>query len=436
MRRRLQICMALMLLLISLTACGQQAQPSNDTEQDNSQSSAAQGQTQKPNSDEPHIPTTYEQSYKSGSNQDWEYDLYDSGAVITGYIGDETVTELYIPGELEGKPVVYIEGRTRLEQLEHVVCPDSLIGIGGYIFEYCKNLNWVELNEGLEIIKSGAFTNCKSLEYIELPESLKSIGEFTFSDTGLYDIVIPANVTEMQQYGFSGCEQLTSITFLNQPISIPEYFFHNCTSLYYVNGLENVTGIETGAFNRCESLENIDLPNIVTINDRAFSNCKSLYYIDFPDSLSCIEECAFEYCTSLYNVYFPSGMTEIEESTFFKCEGLMDVYIPGNIKKIGQAAFGGCNNLWSITLEDGVETIGQNAFTGCSEYAEVYLPASVKSVYDTMPYGVTIYYDGDADALIANGSPTGDRHDYTILPMPDMSMNPEDFYMDGEEGVW
>lgn len=60
MRRRLQICMALMLLLISLTACGQQAQPSNDTEQDNLQSSAAQGQTQKPNSDEPYIPTTYE----------------------------------------------------------------------------------------------------------------------------------------------------------------------------------------------------------------------------------------------------------------------------------------------------------------------------------------------------------------------------------------
>lgn len=270
---------------------------------------------------------------------------------------------MYIPGELEGKPVVYIEGRTHLEQLEHVVCPDSLIGIGGYIFEYCKNLNWVELNEGLEIIKSGAFTNCKSLEYIELPESLKSIGEFTFSDTELYDIVIPANVTEMQQYGFSGCEQLTSITFLNQPISIPEYFFHNCTSLYYVNGLENVTEIETGAFNRCESLENIDLPNIVT---------------------------------------------------FFKCEGLMDVYIPGNIKKIGQVAFGGCNNLWSITLEDGVETIGQNAFTGCSEYAEVYLPASVKSVYDTMPYGVTIYYDGDADALnckwIANRRSTRLHH--------------------------
>ena len=122
-------------------------------------------------------------------------------------------------------------------------------------------------------------------------------------------------------------------------------------------------------------------------------------------------------------------MTEIAENTFFKCEGLMDVYIPGHIKKIGKAAFGGCNNLWSISIEYGVETIGQNAFTSCSEYAEVYLPASVKSVYEAMPYGVTIYYDGDADALLANGSPTGTLHDYTILPMPDMSMEPENFYI-------
>ena len=115
MRRRLQICMALMLLFISLTACGQQAQPLSSTKQEESRSSSAQGQTQEPNSDEPHIPATYERSYKSGSNQDWEYDLYDFGAVITKYIGDETVTELYIPGELEGKPVVYIEGKYSLQ---------------------------------------------------------------------------------------------------------------------------------------------------------------------------------------------------------------------------------------------------------------------------------------------------------------------------------
>ena len=59
------------------------------------------------------------------------------------------------------------------EQYTRIVLPQSLITIGEYAFECCKNIVSVEIPEGVKEIGEYAFLECSSLVKIVLPKSCK-----------------------------------------------------------------------------------------------------------------------------------------------------------------------------------------------------------------------------------------------------------------------
>ena len=58
--------------------------------------------------------------------------------------------------------------------------PSTLTEVGDSVFENCKSLRKVVLNEGLTKIGSAAFFNCKSLESVALPSTLNETGYHAF----------------------------------------------------------------------------------------------------------------------------------------------------------------------------------------------------------------------------------------------------------------
>ena len=87
-----------------------------------------------------------------------------------------------------------------------------------------------------------------------------------------------------------------------------------------------VTEIENRAFTECISLEEVVLPkNLESIREHAFSGCTALsrvYFADsdiaaedgkfiFPNTLTSLELCAFERCNSLKSVIIPESITVI-----------------------------------------------------------------------------------------------------------------------------
>jgi len=180
----------------------------------------------------------------------------------------------------------------------------------------------------------------------------------------------------------------------------------------------SVVAIGEGAFNGCDNLTSIIIPNTVTsINYKAFYGCGRITSIIIPNSVTYIGSFAFGNCISLSTVFMPSSVTTIDGSAFYKCENLTslhitdlaswcnitfvtsksnplyyarhlylngeevnDLIIPYNVYGIGNYAFGYFSGLTSVTISDNVTNIGDCAFSGCKGLTSVVISNSVTTI--------------------------------------------------------
>ncbi len=151
-----------------------------------------------------------------------------------------------------------------------------------------------------------------------------------------------------------------------------------------------VVGIGDNAFQYCENLSGVTIPDSVTsIGEDAFYDCENLTSITIPDSVTSIGEDAFRYCTSLTSVTIGNSVTSIGEDTFYGCENLTSITIPDSVTSIGDWAFYYCSSLTSITIPDSVTSIGDSAFSYCSSLTSITIPDSVTSIDDSAFYYCT-----------------------------------------------
>ena len=169
-------------------------------------------------------------------------------------------------------------------------------------------------------IYNGAFHNCTSLINIIIPESVTSIGRYAFSYcTSLTSIAIPAGVMSIGNDAFTNCGGLTSITVA---ASNPNYtgdggiLYNKAKTLLIkappagINGTvtipAGVTEIGTYAFSGCSNLASINIPASVTFIDRhAFSYCHSLTSITIPASVATIGYSTFYGWTNTQTINVP-----------------------------------------------------------------------------------------------------------------------------------
>jgi hypothetical protein len=71
---------------------------------------------------------------------------------------------------------------------------------------------------GVTNIGDYAFSGCKDLTSILIPNSVASIGDYAFSGCGLNSIIVPNSVTSIGDHAFSDCNSLNTIV-LNHPFS-------------------------------------------------------------------------------------------------------------------------------------------------------------------------------------------------------------------------
>ena len=198
--------------------------------------------------------------------------------------------------------------------------------------------------------------------YYEIISGTTNVGVVRPGTTSTYynyvsgNVVIPAtvtyngttySVTELRSiynfigYGaFESCDSLTSVTIPNSVTSIGEFTFLLCRGLTSVTIGSSVTSIGIGAFSQCRGLTSVTIPNsVAAIGSSAFSGCASLTSVTIPNSLTAIGYSVFSGCASLTSVTIPNSVTSIGQNAFSNCTGLTSVTIPNSVTSIGQDAF-------------------------------------------------------------------------------------------------
>ena len=293
MKRRILICMAVMLL--SLLMCGN---------------------------------LWAESSGSCGDNITWTLDDDDNLTLTgSGQMADynetyerpwsDNVKTVKFAGDITGIGSSAFRGCSSLESIE---IPNSVTSIGYAAFEYCSRLKKVYITD--------LSAWCRITFNFYLANPLSYGGALYLNGKEVKDLVIPDDVTKIGKRAFSGCSSLSSVTIPNSVTSIGNSAFDGCSSLTSVTIGNSVKSIGNSAFNGCSSLSSVSIGNSVTeIDNYAFDGCSSLTSVTIGNSVKSIGNSAFWNCSSLASVSIGNSVTSIGYAAFFNCNSLKKITV-------------------------------------------------------------------------------------------------------------
>jgi BspA type Leucine rich repeat region (6 copies) len=183
------------------------------------------------------------------------------------------------------------------QNLRSVTIPNSVTSIGNNAFEDCFSLANVTIGSGVITIGADAFDYCQSLTNIAIPDSVTSIGDGAFEDCfSLTNVTIGSGVTSMGESPFEYCGNLAAINvdmgntfyssldgvlFDKSQTTLIGYPAGNLATSYAIPN--SVTNIGDYAFVGCLNLTSVYLegspPSLGGINVFVHDNNVTVYYL-------------------------------------------------------------------------------------------------------------------------------------------------------------
>ena len=188
-------------------------------------------------------------------------------------------------------------------------------------------------------------------------------------------------VTSVSSNAFENCDELTSITIPNSVTTIGSFAFYDCDGLTSINIPNSITSIGDAAFQDCYRLTSVNISNSITsIGNSTFKSCVNLTSVTIPNGVISIGHSAFYGCEKISSITIPNSVTSINSNAFYDCKGLASVLLSNNITTIEPSTFYGCSNLTSIIIPNSVVSIGSNAFGNCSNLESVVIGVGVVTI--------------------------------------------------------
>jgi len=283
---------------------------------------------------------------------------------------------------------------TSLVFVEDSVCES----IGAYAFRATK-LTDLTIPESVTVLESGAFYDCNQLENIRFEaaelEALNSssdvFGNCGSADVGL-KVTFGENVKKIPDYLFDSCNGLTEVDF-GSVGEIGAYAFQNCENLQKVELPNAVTAIGTNAFYICIGLKEVTIPeSLTTLGSQAFRGCKQLEKIsynaaalaDLPDKNFVFYDAGTS--GSGIAVTVGSNVTRIPAYLFCSKNTYGGDYSSTNVTSLAFAENGICEsigtyafhgtNLTELTIPESVNDLGAYAFYECKKLGEIRFNAA------------------------------------------------------------
>ena len=226
---------------------------------------------------------------------------------------------------------------------------------GAFVFEGCQKLRSISLPASLESFDGSIFAGCNNIEAIEVAYNNPNLSD---ADGVLYDkdfttvlyypkakelnlSALPNSVTKIGKAAFQANVTIKTLTIPARITEIGDYAFENCV---------NLTSL---AFDTDTEL--------TTLGNSAFANCTSLATVTLPAGLKDIGDRAF-YLTSIAAITLPDSVTSVGAYAFAKTN-ITAITIPGNVATVKEGAFSDCVNLKTITVAAGEAALSLGSLT-------------------------------------------------------------------------
>ena len=152
--------------------------------------------------------------------------------IIDGTIESLEESDLSEPTSIKDYTFYYCKNLTS------AVIPSNIASIGASAFEGCSSLQSLVIAKGVQNIGASAFKGINA-NIINIPTTVSVLESEVFANnTALTSITIPSNITEIKDYAFNGCANLTEVAMESYvPIPVTENTFPaNVTAIYVKYG--------------------------------------------------------------------------------------------------------------------------------------------------------------------------------------------------------
>ena len=279
--------------------------------------------------------------------------------------------------------------------LKQIVFNDNkLQSIGNYAFENCFSLKEISFPSSLISIGKNPFRGCSSLKRIHCEKNK----HFKFINGML--------MNNDRKEILSVITQNDTIVFPNEIQVIRESSLSNISTIHSIVVSSSLTIIEENAFEHCQNLNTIYVPEDFNQNIKGYSLrkatgiCgKNLFY-----SLDMIKEILYIYESGEMDDYYLfsppwtksreninkvvllEGIQSIGNYSFEYFTQIHEIQIPHSVKRIGENAFQYCSSLKTVSLGREVKTIGRYAFQQCVSLGQLFIPQYVEFIGHSLFY--------------------------------------------------
>lgn len=294
--------------------------------------------------------------------------------VILRYKGSSDVVK--IPSSYKGKPVkvIYKWAFIGKSTIRKIIIPEGIEILKSAAFSHCQNLKEINLPSTIRRIEDSCFEKCNSLVSIFIPSTLLWIEDYAFKDNNKLTILMEDFINQeganfkywdiwhgndnnvlydvkegiYQHLGYKYVKTSTGICIIDyigkkSILSLPKKLDEKKVIGATIHN-NNVKTIKVGSeyknyvylrFSSCDNLETVIVENgIDVIQSRMFYHLNSLKTVILPKSVNLIKEEAFYDCPNLKTVYIPNTKCIIEPKAFEKPLDDIVIYDKYFIEKI------------------------------------------------------------------------------------------------------
>lgn len=181
--------------------------------------------------------------------------------------------------------------------------PEMLFYIHAHAAQECFNITTIEIPSHVKIIGCEAFVACENVTDIIIGGEVEEIGYGAFGSFGngkLKNVDLGGALKKIGPFAFYQTFSLENLTFPDQLEEIGDNAFGR-SGLKNIKLPQNISNIGANAFSGCENLESADLSSssIVLLSADCFSSCYNLKSIYLPETLKFIGGNTFGDCEKL-----------------------------------------------------------------------------------------------------------------------------------------